>query len=153
MTNPTLIDQARLLEALEPLETPTRCYCSQEFGLHHNPACRLSGRVTAENYVSAPGYRRVALTETAASPGSGDGWRCFFCDEHFTDETLARDHFGFLGWEPGCVNKLVQSDQSRRAELVRTEIAFRKAIAERNEAREALAKLEALTSPSKEGDE
>lgn len=34
------------------------------------------------------------------------GWRCFFCDEFFTDETSAREHFGATeGAKPGCMVK------------------------------------------------
>ena len=78
-------------------------------------------------------------------------WRCFFCDEVFTDPNLARDHFGHGGfWEPGCVQKMVQSDKSIRAELVRTEQYYRDALRQRDEAAAALSTLQEQKSKLEE---
>lgn len=47
---------------------------------------------------------RYMLEGMSAQPGSVDErvWRCFHCDERFTDRGLAAEHFGYEGDEPAC---------------------------------------------------
>lgn len=57
-------------------------------------------------------FGQVFPSTPIAAHGAGavtevDGWRCFHCDEVFTDRRAARDHFGFEQCsEPACRIKL-----------------------------------------------
>lgn len=44
---------------------------------------------------------RIASTR-ASTAGSAVGWRCFHCDEYFTDKKLAAEHFGSEIEDPAC---------------------------------------------------
>lgn len=63
----------------------------------------MSGPETPESEAPAP---VVAARE----------WRCFHCDEVFTDESLAAEHFGGFGLNfeerAGCVEKLLAPDKN-----------------------------------------
>lgn len=46
-------------------------------------------------------------------------WRCFFCNEVFTDEAAARNHFGLdEEWTAGCIDPLTKDEKERRADQV-----------------------------------
>ena len=48
-------------------------------------------------------------------------WRCFWCDEVFTDEESAKEHFGSDDYctpeGPGCVSPLRSDEKARLKEL------------------------------------
>lgn len=44
---------------------------------------------------------------------SDKSWRCFHCDEVFTDEASARDHFAIEGIPPMCVDPLTKDEKAR----------------------------------------
>lgn len=54
-------------------------------------------------------------------------WRCWFCDDVFTDEQSAKEHFGAVehfadtgeGKPPACVSPLRTDEKARMAEVVR----------------------------------
>lgn len=55
-----------------------------------------------------------------ARQASQQGWRCFFCDEVFTDKALAKEHFGSDEHEvtiPACVDPLRIDEKKRHAEV------------------------------------
>src|SRR6266705_6174210 len=43
----------------------------------------------------------LALTPAVAPDVAGEVWRCFHCDDVFTDKDAAREHFGDQG-DPAC---------------------------------------------------
>ena len=66
---------------------------------------------------------------------SGKRWRCFFCDEVFTNAKDAGEHFGLGLYEleyPGCVDPL-RTDEKERLRGVRELIAQRERESERLE--------------------
>lgn len=63
--------------------------------------------VEAERQDLAREIVNFAMSCMAAQPSlpaqGAPGWRCFHCDETFTDEAAAKDHFGYdMLAEPGC---------------------------------------------------
>lgn len=69
-------------------------------------------------------------------------WRCFHCDELFTDRKLAEDHFGLVTLHPAaCVDPLRSDERAMRERAVSYERSWREALDQRDEARAAIAAL------------
>ena len=62
-------------------------------------------------------------------------WRCFQCNDVFTDEAEAKDHFSTGGYErPGCCDPLAKDEKARLKELRDAREHARQAFRERDEA-------------------
>lgn len=61
-------------------------------------------RTIERTYMGTQMYEALtALAHDIAAAGvPADEWRCFHCDERFTDRGLAAKHFGYEGDEPAC---------------------------------------------------
>lgn len=59
--------------------------------------------------------------QTATPVETASGWRCFHCDEVFTDEAEAKEHFGADNFcmpeVPGCIDPLRHDEKARLKEL------------------------------------
>jgi hypothetical protein len=77
-------------------------------------------------------------------------WRCFHCDEVFTDAALAREHFGSDEYEmfdpPGCVDPLRTDEKARLKELRDAREHAIQMQHEANENAEAVGTLESFRS-------
>jgi hypothetical protein len=77
-------------------------------------------------------------------------WRCFFCDEIFTDEAEAKEHFGSDEYElcapPGCIDPLRTDEKARLKELHQAEAHAMKMQQEAEENDEAKGLLETSRS-------
>ena len=58
--------------------------------------------------------RRAPSPKADMGPcGLSEAWRCFHCDEVFTDRALAQDHFAIEGVPPMCVDPLTKDEKAR----------------------------------------
>lgn len=103
MTGPDLLDAIEeLLKALRASEVPQSWNVSWAFGQLPIDAMDL--------------LRALLRTDESKT------WRCFYCDEVFTTETEAAQHFGgregLPGWDvAACVDPLRSDEKARMAEL------------------------------------
>jgi hypothetical protein len=103
-------------------------------------------------FIAQPSGKRLYLWDVAEAYASSRlaAWRCFFCDEIFTDEAEAKEHFGSDEYElcapPGCIDPLRTDEKARLKELHQAEAHAMKMQQEAEENDEAKGLLETSRS-------
>lgn len=113
--------------SVEPLTAEQADEIHTKYGGTNVPAYRAILRI-------ASGAHTVIESAKLAALKSGNGWRCFHCDETFTNYVEARNHFG---WTPADGAPVCRVDGGTAREiyrLKRVEELLRKEIAELKDA-------------------